>query len=133
MSRNLRSSWWPPRLPVAGGLGQARFIADEIRRLRSLDSAASFADFAVLARTRRELGVVRAVLEEQQIPFDWRADDNLRISLFRVREVHAWVPAGRWNPELSGRPAGTPLADQLAALWTPAVTFGHSAPRRFAL
>jgi predicted dehydrogenase len=26
-----------------------------------------------------------------------------------VREVHAWVPAGRWNPALSGRPAETPL------------------------
>jgi predicted dehydrogenase len=25
-----------------------------------------------------------------------------------VREVHAWVPAGRWNPTLSGRPDGTP-------------------------
>ena len=27
----------------------------------------------------------------------------------RVREVHAWVPAGRWNPALSGRPIETPL------------------------
>ena len=26
-----------------------------------------------------------------------------------VREVHAWVPAGRWNPALSGRPSGTEL------------------------
>ena len=26
-----------------------------------------------------------------------------------VREVHAWVPAGRWNPALAGRPADTPL------------------------
>ncbi len=27
-----------------------------------------------------------------------------------VREVHAWVNAGRWNPTLMGRPADTPLA-----------------------
>jgi predicted dehydrogenase len=26
-----------------------------------------------------------------------------------VREVHAWVPAGRWNPTLTGRPSETPL------------------------
>ena len=26
-----------------------------------------------------------------------------------VREVHAWVNAGRWNPALSGRPSETPL------------------------
>jgi predicted dehydrogenase len=26
-----------------------------------------------------------------------------------VREVHAWVPAGRWNPALSGRPPETTL------------------------
>lgn len=26
-----------------------------------------------------------------------------------VRDVHAWVPAGRWNPTLMGRPADTPV------------------------
>ena len=29
-----------------------------------------------------------------------------------VREVHAWVGSGRWNPELTGRPPGTPPVPQ---------------------
>jgi ATP-dependent DNA helicase RecQ len=76
---------------VADEFQQARFIADEIERLRGLDRASNYADFVVIGRTRDELNAVRAVLEEQQVPIDWRADDDLRISLFRVREIHAWL------------------------------------------
>src|SRR5262245_15959154 len=49
-------------------------------------------------------------------------------ALGTVREVHAWVPAGRWNPTLTGRPKDTPpvLAGLNWDLW-----LGPREPRPF--
>jgi ATP-dependent DNA helicase RecQ len=79
------------RVIVADGLHQAGFVAQEIQRMRELDARSSFSDFAVLARTREDLVAMRAMLEDCRIPIDWRAEDEVKISPFRVREIHAWL------------------------------------------
>ncbi len=79
------------RVMVRHAAHQARFIVEEIRRILSLDTHRSFSDFAVLARTRDDLVAVRAALDDAGVPVDWRADDEMPVSPFRLREVHAWL------------------------------------------
>jgi len=79
------------RVVVSDDFHQAQFITAEIRRLLALDTNQSHASFAVVARTREVLVTVRAALDDEGIPIDWRADDEMPVSPFRVREVHAWL------------------------------------------
>lgn len=65
----------------------------------------------LVARVAKETGVAT------QMGNQGHSTDTMRetVELLRagtigtVREVHAWVPAGRWNPTLLGRPQETPL------------------------
>jgi ATP-dependent DNA helicase RecQ len=79
------------RVVVHHASHQARFIVEEIKRYLSLDTGQSFSDFAVLARTRDALVAVRAAMDDAEIPVDWRADDEMPVSPFKLREVHAWL------------------------------------------
>ncbi len=79
------------RVRVADSVQQGAFIAQEIRRLKDLDSAGTWANFAVIGRTRDELVTVRSALDDAGIAVDWRADEEMPISPFQVREVHAWL------------------------------------------
>lgn len=64
-----------------------------------------------VARVAKETGVAT------QLGNQGHSTDSMRetVEMLRagaigpVREVHAWVNAGRWNPTLTGRPADTPL------------------------
>jgi predicted dehydrogenase len=63
----------------------------------------------LVARVAKETGVAT------QLGNQGHSNDGMRETLEliqsgvvgTVREVHAWVPAGRWNPALTGRPAET--------------------------
>ncbi len=65
----------------------------------------------LVARVAKETGVAT------QMGNQGHSNDGMRETLEllqsgvigTVREVHAWVPASRWNPDLTGRPSGTPL------------------------
>jgi ATP-dependent DNA helicase RecQ len=98
------------RVFVADALHQAHFIAGEIERITTLDTSLRPSAFAVLGRTRDDLVVIRAVLEERQIAIDWRADEDVTISPFRIREIHAWL---------------TFLETEKHAAWTAAVVREH--------
>jgi len=79
------------RVIVSNALHQAQFIAGEIARLLKLDPKQAASDFAVLARTRDDLVIIRAALDDAGIPVDWRGEDEMPVSPFKVREVHAWL------------------------------------------
>src|SRR5690606_35097879 len=64
---------------------------EEIQRLLGLNAKQEVSAFAVLARTRNDLVTVRAALDDAGIPVDWRADDEMPVSPFRIREVHEWL------------------------------------------
>jgi ATP-dependent DNA helicase RecQ len=70
---------------------QAHFVAEEIKRVLALDPSQGLSSFAVLARTRSELASIRAALDDHGIPVDWRADDEMPVSPFKIREVHDWL------------------------------------------
>ena len=79
------------RVFVGNSVHQAQFIVGEIERMKKLDQKLKPADFAVLARTRDVLITVRAALDDAGVPVDWRADDEMQVSSFKIREVHAWL------------------------------------------
>ncbi len=79
------------RVVVVNELGQGRFVAQEIKRLAALDPNQGLGSFAVIARTREDLVSIRAALDDVGVAVDWRADDEMPVSPFRVREVHAWL------------------------------------------
>ncbi|MDA7756687.1 RecQ family ATP-dependent DNA helicase [Opitutales bacterium] len=66
---------------------QPGFILNEIERLRKLDSDATWKDFAILGRTRKELEPVRSLLETKDIQVEWRCGHNESFPLHRLREV----------------------------------------------
>lgn len=63
-----------------------------------------------VARVARETGVATQMgnighsLEGMRLTCEWLAAG----AIGKVREVHAWVGATRWNKSLTGRPPGTP-------------------------
>src|SRR5690606_27953852 len=79
------------RVFVENASHQGRFIGEEIQRLLGLNAKQEVSAFAVLARTRNDLVTVRAALDDAGIPVDWRADDEMPVSPFRIREVHEWL------------------------------------------
>lgn len=79
------------RVVVSNGEAQGMFIAGEITRLTALDTHHGLGSFAVIARTRDDLVAIRAALDDAGLPVDWRADDEMPVSPFRIREVHAWL------------------------------------------
>lgn len=79
------------RVIVENAAHQARFIGEEITRLRSLDPGQDWSAFAVLGRTRKDLVSVRSAFEDVGIPVDWRADEEMPVSPFKIREVHDWL------------------------------------------
>jgi ATP-dependent DNA helicase RecQ len=79
------------RVIVSDAIGQASFVAGEIRRMQSLDTKIGIGSFAVLARTRDELVTIRSALDDVNIPVDWRADEEMPVSPFKIREVHAFL------------------------------------------
>lgn len=66
-------------------------ILDEAARLRQCQPKLSWSDFAVLARTREDLLLVRAVCEERGIPVVVGLDAAKNLPLARVREISAFI------------------------------------------
>ena len=64
---------------------QARYIQNEMERLRMLDPGTAWHDFAVLSRTKAPLAAIRAVLEDAGSPIKTVLDTGF--PLHRVREV----------------------------------------------
>lgn len=56
---------------------EARFIADEILRLKSLDSESSWDDFAILVRANNHAELFASELEHRQIPYEFLAAAGL--------------------------------------------------------
>ncbi len=79
------------RVSVRNEKQQAAFIAQEIMRMSTLSPEVRLSDFAVLSRTRSELIMIRAGLEELNLPVDWRAEDEVVASPFKIREVDRWL------------------------------------------
>lgn len=77
-------------LAVADAVHEAAAIRAELKRLRSLDPAGSWSDFAVLGRRHEDLWATRALLEAADIPVAWRGE-HVAVPVFRVREVVRWL------------------------------------------
>jgi ATP-dependent DNA helicase RecQ len=65
---------------------QARFIKDEIDRLRGLDSEIKWHDVAILSRTKAPLADVRSIMEDSGYPIRTTLEKGL--PFHRVREIH---------------------------------------------
>jgi ATP-dependent DNA helicase RecQ len=75
-------------LEVAGARAQTVAVLAEIRRLKALDPAARWGDFAVLSPTHLELNRLRALCEAEGVPVGLPSDAGARaFSLSRLREV----------------------------------------------
>jgi ATP-dependent DNA helicase RecQ len=72
------------RVVAPDAAAEAAFVLAELRRLRGLDSGAGWDDFAILARTRRDLAPLRALLERTGVPSRWEIPGGM--ALHRVRE-----------------------------------------------
>ncbi|HEX7185833.1 MAG TPA: RecQ family ATP-dependent DNA helicase [Thermoanaerobaculia bacterium] len=70
---------------------QAAAIAGQLLRLQETNSTLRWSDCAVLARTRKVLEPVRAVLESQGIPISWSVDRKSLPPLHRVREIAGFL------------------------------------------
>lgn len=79
-------------LDVGDAGAEAARVLAEIERLRKLDRAPDWHDFAVLARTHKQLAVVRAFLEMNEVPVRRAITDGLpwlgRIREFRLLLDH---------------------------------------------
>jgi ATP-dependent DNA helicase RecQ len=74
-------------LRVANAEHQAIALVDELSRLKQRNPSLDWADCAVLARTRDELALIRALCEHRKIPIVWGIDENKTPPLHRIREV----------------------------------------------
>lgn len=79
------------RIQVADGWQQCRFVADEIQRIIDLDTSLRLGDFAIVARTRQELAAARSEFALRSLPVDWRGDDEMPVSRFKIREIRRWL------------------------------------------
>ena len=84
---------------------QAACVKSELERLRGLASDLDWADCAILARRRKDLALVRSVLEEAGLPVKVPLETSL--PLHRVREFSAFIKA------LSDRQAENRKASEL--------------------
>lgn len=84
-------------LEVQDALQQAGAVVQELRRLATLNPG-PWHRFAVLSSNHRELALVRAVLEREAIPLQWRADRGSWPRFTQLREVHAFLEALRGHP-----------------------------------
>lgn len=75
-------------------------------RLRTL-GATRWEDLAVLSRTRRDLAVVRAVAEQENIPISWPLERGKIPPLHRIREI------GRLLSSLANRRTNSARASEL--------------------
>ncbi len=66
-------------------------VLEEIEEIRKINPEASWSQFAVVSRLKVSLHPIRSLLEDKGIPVDWRADDPIQGSLFRIREVFLWL------------------------------------------
>ncbi|MBX3462860.1 MAG: RecQ family ATP-dependent DNA helicase [Planctomycetes bacterium] len=78
---------------------QARAVADELRRLKACDPEFAWERCAVLSPRHALLDPVRTVLEDAGIPVRRRIDPQRSYSLFRLREVQAFLGAIAARPE----------------------------------
>lgn len=72
-------------------LYEAVLVLEEIQNIRKLNSDATLDQFAVVSRNKADLEPVRALLESEGVPVDWRADTDALPSPFRIREIHTWL------------------------------------------
>ncbi len=79
------------RLQVNDAVHQTLAVVHEIRRLRSRDEKTDWNDFAVLARRNDDLIPVRALLQENDIPFHADTGVDHLPSLFRIRQIARWL------------------------------------------
>lgn len=88
-------------LEVANARGEAERALAQIERLRALDSVRDWRDFAVLARTHRQVSVIRAFLEMNGVPVRRTISDGLPW-LGRVREFGRLLDhlAGLKSPDI---------------------------------
>ena len=72
-------------LKVEGGEAQVAAVLAEVERLRRLDPAPDWHNFAILSRTHGQLAAVRALLEREGVPIRRVLRDGLP-PLWRIRE-----------------------------------------------
>lgn len=72
-------------------LYEAALVLTEIQHIRKLNDDATWDQFAVVSRNKADLNAVRALLESNGIPVDYRADTDSLPSPFRIREIHTWL------------------------------------------
>ncbi len=102
---------------------ECALVLEEIRALRRLDPDAGWNQFAVISRKKAELHPVRALLEAEGIPVDWRAETDALPSPFRVREIHDWLERLRaadtalWDAAELGRRLEQHRADHCDSPW----------------
>ena len=93
---------------------QPAAVLAELRRLAALDAGFAFADCAVLAPRHALLDAVRAALSAAGVPVRRRVDGSQAYSLFRLREVQAFLAAV--EAEAGAAVDGPRLRDVAAAL-----------------
>ncbi|MFH1466820.1 MAG: RecQ family ATP-dependent DNA helicase [Pseudomonadota bacterium] len=72
------------RVLAPSAAAEAAFVLAEMQRLRALEPGAGWDGMAVFARTRRDLGPLRALLEREGVPCRWEVSGG--VALHRVRE-----------------------------------------------
>lgn len=66
---------------------QANALVAELKRVREIDPALDWCNFAVLSRTRGTLGPIRSLLEQHEIPVVWAVNKKKAPFLSRIREI----------------------------------------------
>jgi ATP-dependent DNA helicase RecQ len=91
-------------LELTNGNDQPAAVLAELQRLKALAPQIAWEQFAVLSPRHAMLDPVRTRLEQAGIPVRIRVDQKQAFSLFRLREVQAFLAAveGRREPELDG-------------------------------
>ncbi len=70
---------------------QALAVVDAVERLREIDPESGLREFAILARQREQLALVRALLDHRKIPHEPDRGEEDLPPLFRIREIAAWL------------------------------------------
>jgi ATP-dependent DNA helicase RecQ len=87
-------------------LYEGALVLEEIRHIRALNAEATWDQFAVVSRNKADLNSMRALLEAEGIPVDWRADTESLPTPFRIREIHTWLlqlhaaDKEMWRPDI---------------------------------
>jgi ATP-dependent DNA helicase RecQ len=78
------------RLIVSDARHQALAAVNEIERLRAIDPDCDLREFAILARQREQLALVRALLDHRKIPHEPDRGEEDLPPLFRIAEIAEW-------------------------------------------